>query len=77
MIDFAEQCYEKEIAALQAERDEWRTKYFDLLNSSIRHGEEMFGLVLQGALNGAFKSPETVDAVDPHLRPEGKPTTRV
>ena len=42
--------YEREISLLRLQVEEWRTKYFELLNGNIKHNEQMYGLVLKAAL---------------------------
>lgn len=59
-----EEYYERRIAALEEDVEYWKNRWWESVDSSIRHGNDMFGLILKAALEGAYK-PASDDAVDP------------
>jgi phage terminase large subunit GpA-like protein len=57
MVENRERYLVDRIALLEAEVEDWRKKYDELLTGTIKHNDHMFGLLLKGALDGAFRSP--------------------
>jgi len=51
----------EQLTEAEAERDEYRRKYNDSLNSSIRHSHAMIGSILQVTLGGQF--PKQLEAI--------------
>jgi len=53
--------FEEKYYAMEAERDKWRDKYQELLNSSMNHNNAMMNNLLEMAINGVgSKSAEQV-----------------
>ena len=57
IIDARERYYRARIGELEAEVEHWKQKWWEQVDSSIKHSEAMMGNIVKAALAGAIGAP--------------------